>query len=149
MIWGCFSSSGVGNIIAIDGKMKSENYMHCLENEMLPSATKLFEKNDFIFQDDSAPCHRSKKVKKWHQENQVRQLVWPGNSPDLNPIENLWAILKQKVRNKEPKNKQQLINAINDSWEKEIPQETCQNLVLSMKRRIELVIAAKGGHIKY
>ena len=50
---------------------------------------------------DLAPCHTSKKVTKFFADNDIRVLEWPGNSPDLNPIENLWAIIKQRLRGKD------------------------------------------------
>ena len=53
--------------------------------------------NTIIFMQDGAPCHRSKIVKKFLEENHVTTLDWPGNSPDLNPIENLWAKMKDLV----------------------------------------------------
>ena len=51
-----------------------------------------------IFQQDLAPCRAAKKVKKVFQENQMKVLEWPGNSPDLNPIENLRVIVKNRLR---------------------------------------------------
>ena len=51
-----------------------------------------------IFQDDNDPKHRSKVVTKWKEENNIISLDWPSNSPDLNPIENIWALLKNKVK---------------------------------------------------
>ena len=53
---------------------------------MIPSRNLLFEGNDFIFQDDSAPIPKAKKVKQWMEKNHIEQLEWPSNSPDLNPI---------------------------------------------------------------
>jgi transposase len=46
------------------------------------------------FQHDLVPCHNSKAVKKFNQENKISMLNWPVNSADMNPIENLWRILK-------------------------------------------------------
>ena len=54
------------------------------------------------FQQDSAPCHRAKSVTNWFQTKNVRMLKWPENSPDLNPIENLWTLIKKKVFTSNP-----------------------------------------------
>ena len=48
--------------------------------------------------DDSAPCHRTKSLREWHEINSISRVDWPGNSPDLKPIENLWSLLKFKMR---------------------------------------------------
>ena len=149
MVWGCFSSLGVGHLKIIDGTMNSDSYINVLAQKMLPSANQMFLGRNFVFQDDSAPCHRSKKTKNWLAENKVVVLDWPGNSPDLNPIENMWAILKQKVRQQMPKTKIELVAAIKNAWYKQISPELCQKLVQSMPKRIEQVIANKGGHTKY
>ena len=76
-------------------------------------------------------------------------LDWPRNSPDLNPIENLWAILKQKVRQQMPKAKIELIAAIKNAWYKQISPELCQKFAQSMPKRIEQVVVNKDGHTKY
>ncbi len=86
-----------------------ENQRHCTR---LPrnfgalhasSADQLFEDADFIFQQDLAPAHTAKSTKSWFNDHGVGVLDWPANSPDLNPIENLWDIVKGKMRNKRPK----------------------------------------------
>ena len=48
--------------------------------------------------DYSARSHRTAIIDQWHRENSIKRIDWPGNSPDLNPIENLWSILKSKLR---------------------------------------------------
>ncbi len=70
---------------------------------MLPSAVQLFKDADLIFQLDLAPAHTAKSTKSWLNDHGVGVLDWPANSPDLNPIENLWGIVK-KMRNKRSKN---------------------------------------------
>ena len=71
-------------------------------------------------------------------------------SPDLNPIENLWNHLDSQVRKRKPvpRSKQELIEVVQDEWRK-ITIETCHHLILSMPNQIKAVIKAKGGHTKY
>jgi transposase len=73
---------------------------------------------------------------------------WPANSPDLNPIENVWAVLKLNVRKRRPCTVKQLVRAIYKEW-KELSVEYAQALVSSMTRRVKEVITAQGDHIMY
>ena len=73
------------------------------------------------FQRDGAPCHQTKAVKKWLDDNGFQILgPWPGNSPDLNPIENCWVILKQKVAARNPSSLSHLKLGVKEIWIKEI-----------------------------
>ena len=119
MIWSCFSNEGLGKIHICKGNMDTRAYIETLELNLFQSAEKM-GLQEFLFIDDSAPCHRSKAVKEWIHENKISQISWPGNSPDLNPIENLWAILKHRVRRKPNTTKQQLLENIKNFWENDI-----------------------------
>ncbi|KAK7910412.1 hypothetical protein WMY93_015096 [Mugilogobius chulae] len=70
------------------------------------------------------------------------------NSPDLNVIENLWAIVKRKIRDRKPTKLDQLKQNIATAWEA-VSAETCDKLVKSMPRRLQAVIQAKGAAKKY
>ncbi len=75
---------------------------------MLPSADQLFKDADFIFSRIWHLPTTAKSTKSWLNDHGVGVLDWPANSPDLNPIENLWGIVKRKMRNKRPKNADEL-----------------------------------------
>ncbi|GFX75486.1 transposable element Tcb2 transposase [Trichonephila clavipes] len=80
----------------------------------------------------------------------IQRLVWPAHSPDLNPIENVWDALGRQVagRNYPPTNKNTLIRALTEEWDK-LPQQLLDNVVQSLVRRVECCITLHGGHIPY
>ena len=88
------------------------------------------------------------KEAEWKGRLQV--MDWPSQSPDLNPIEHLWAYIKRNLRKrtKKPSSLNQLFDFILDEW-KAIPSQILVNLIDSMPRRIEAVIKNKGGHTKF
>ncbi len=147
MIWAAMSSAGVGPLCFLKSTVNAAIYQEILEHFMLPSADKLYGDADFIFQQDLAPAHTAKGTKSWFNDHGVTVLDWPANSPDLNPIENLWGIVKRKMRDTRPNNADDL-KAVKETWAS-IPPQQCHKLITSMPRRIEAVIKAKGAPTKY
>ncbi len=115
---------------------------------MLLSADQLFKDADFIFQQHLAPAHTAKSTKSWLNDHDVDVLDWPANSPDLNPIVNLWGVVKSKMRDTRPNNADDLKATIKATWASITP-EQCHRLITSMPRRIDAVIHAKGGPAKF
>ena len=150
MFWGSFSFNGVGSLYPVSGMMNADKYIDVIQHKVVRDMQTAFPDGRGIFQQDLAPCHAAKKVKKVFQENQIKVLEWPGNSPDLNPIENLWAIIKNQLRSKDCSNLTRLIEAVIAIWfhDEEIA-KSCQNLVCSMPKRVKQVLKNKGGHISY
>ena len=148
MVWGAMSAAGVGPLCFIKGRVNAASYQEILEHFMLPSAEKLYGDEDFIFQHDLAPAHSAKTTGKWFTDHGITVLNWLANSPDLNPIENLWDIVKRKLRDARPNTLDELKAAIEASWASIRPQQ-CHRLIASMPRRIEAVISAKGFLTKY
>lgn len=147
MVWGCFSWFGVGPIYWIKDIMTAGVYVHLLENVMLPFAEEEMPLK-WVFQQDNDPKHTSRRAKAWFAENNIDVMVWPSQSPDLNPIENLWADVKKAVSLKRPSNKEELWRVVEIAW-KSIDIDTCKKLVNSMPRRCEQVIRNKGFSTKY
>ena len=85
---------------------------------------------------------------KFLNENVPNLMDWPANSPDLNPIKNLWNIVKRNVEKRMPQNQQDLSHFMVEEWNA-IPKTTLINLVQSMKCRCDLVIKSNGERISY
>ncbi len=147
-IWAAMSSAGVGPLCFLKSTVNAAIYQEILEHFMLPSADKLYGDADFIFQQDLAPAHTAKGTKSWFNDHGVTVLDWPANSPDLNLIENLWGIVKRKMRDTRPNNADELKATVKETWAS-IPPQQCHKLITSMPRRIEAVIKAKGAPTKY
>uniref|UniRef100_A0A3P8T2P1 Tc1-like transposase DDE domain-containing protein n=1 Tax=Amphiprion percula TaxID=161767 RepID=A0A3P8T2P1_AMPPE len=137
-IWGCLSMDGTGQI-----------QLATMKNSLFPSAGKVFlASNDWIFQQDNAPCHTARSDKAWMENQNIGTMPWPAQSPFLNPIENLWKIIKRKMENQKPKNKANLFEYAQQEWAA-MTAELCQKLVESMPRCMAAVIRSNGCAIKY
>lgn len=151
MAWGCFTWWNLGPLVKIDGIMKKEDYLSLLRDN-LPDVVDecVYPVDEIVFQHDGDPKHTAIIVKKWLADQQFQTMQWPAQSPDLNPIENLWAIVKRMLSHYEraPTNMAELWERVNTEWAK-IPPQTIQNLVESMPKRIESVLANKGLWTKY
>ena len=151
-VWGGFTWKRVGSLDPIEGMMNTDKYIDVLKRRAFPDLKRAFPGENGIFQQDLAPCHSSRKTVKFFQENQVSVLDWPGNSPNLNPIENLWAIVtgKCRLRKTDCTTSRKLVEAIIYIWyhDDEIL-EKCKKLVESMPTRVNDLLKPKGGHIKY
>ncbi len=146
LMWGCMSAAGVGELHFIDGIMNSQMYCSILKEKMIPSLHALGRRA--LFQHDNDPKHTSKATVGFLKKNRVKMIQWPSMSPDLNPIEHLWGILKRQVEHHSPSSIQSLKEVILEEWKK-IDLAKCRQLVLSMPRRLGAVIKNHGGHTKY
>ena len=131
--------------------MNAAQYLHVLQSRMLPQLMEWYRSvNDCVYMHDGAPCHQARVVKAYLNTESVNVLPWPGNSPDLNPLENVWGFVKARLAAATLNTKQELISALVKEW---VRDETfvsrIQKCIDSMPRRIQAVIAAKGGHTTY
>jgi hypothetical protein len=148
MVWGCFTASGVGHLHRIDGIMDAKMYKQILIHHMRPSVRDLFGNGHYIFQQDNDPKHTSNTVKTYIRNARLPVMDWPAQSPDLNPIENLWSILDKNTSARKCQSLEELYEHLKTAWYK-LPVEVLTNLADSMPARCRQVIASKGYPIKY
>ncbi len=100
--------------------------------------------------DDNAPGHAAKVTREKLTQLGIERLPWPPASPDLNPIENIWQIMKQNLQKYNPPitTIQRLQEAVQKEWE-DIDWVQILKLIETMPARIKAVIAAEGGHTQW
>jgi transposase len=149
-VWGCFSASGFGKLVCFQRNLDANFMCSIYEQGLLASARELFGEGniDWILQEDNDPKHRSKIAKKWKEENKVKVLPWPSMSPDQNPIENVWRLMKINIQKKKIKSVKGLKGELAKEWSRFSP-ELAEKLVDSMKRRVTALIDANGDYTMY
>uniref|UniRef100_A0A914UYA6 Tc1-like transposase DDE domain-containing protein n=1 Tax=Plectus sambesii TaxID=2011161 RepID=A0A914UYA6_9BILA len=132
MVWGCFSLTGIGPLHRINGIMNQVQYREILQEVMLPHARRNMLRG-WVLQQDNDPKHTVKSVKRWVTEKKLRLMEWPVQSPDLNPIENLWEEVERRLAGQKFRKPDNLFNALSREWAA-LPLQTLETLVKSMPR---------------
>lgn len=144
MVWGAIRRSGVGPLIRINGTVTAAGYLIIL-NEAVPQIQR---NRNFIWMQDNAPPHRAQTVQQFFAEHHITLLSWPPNSPDLNPIENVWGYITQNLPRSHITTPDQLWRRVQQFWSN-IHSELCQHLIDSMPARLEQVRQRNGGNTDY
>jgi len=147
MAWGGISQKGKTPLFCFTDIMNGPFYVSILQTYLLPAAQQMYGKN-WRLQQDNDPKHTSRVAKDFIVENKIRTIDWPSNSPDLNPIENMWYIVKNNVEKRMPRNINELKQFMTEEWDA-VPEATVQNLISSMKKRCEFVLEKNGDRILY
>ena len=150
MFWGGVSLGGRTELVALrEGNVNAVRYIaDILEPHVVPYAENFGA--DFIFMQDNARPHTAQITQNFLRHENIETMNWPANSPDLNPIENLWDMMGRRFRAlpNPPANLDELTVAISEIWN-DIDQADMRTLILSMRRRCEAVIQARGGNTRY
>lgn len=154
MAWACMSAKGPGDLIFIDDVnddgsmiMDGETYRSILKTYIQRNGTALAGRG-FVLQADNDPKHTAKATKELIAKKKWKILSWPSQSPDLNPIEHAFGLLKKKLRSQKPSSRAELKEMALKAW-KDIAPSEMKKLVHSLPRRLRAVIANNGYATKY
>ena len=147
MLWSCLTSKGLGALHNIQGRLNARGYIGILEQDLYSTLQDLeFNVEEVIFQQDNASVHSAKIVLDWFGRQLFCVLRWRAQSPDLNPIENVWASLKRRLNSYSTPP-----NGILQLWKRvqeiffSISVEECKRLYASMPDQLQLFWLQKGG----
>ena len=146
MVWGGFAGDTVGDLFQIQGTLNQHGYHNILQRHGILSGLRLLGPS-FVFQQDNDPKQISRLCKgyltKKKSDRVLHQMIWPPQSPDLNPIEMVWDQLDRRVKENQPTSAQLLWEVLQDGW-KTIPGDYIMKLI-EKPRVCKAVIKAKWG----
>jgi hypothetical protein len=118
MFWGCISYYGVGTLTPVVDNLNSEKYINILDENLWPVIAQHFPTSPYVFQEDNAPCHESRRTNQWKMQIDFPTLEWPPQSPHLNIIENVWKVIKTKVQRRidDIRNAEDLKTVVAEIW---------------------------------
>ena len=123
-VWGCMCRDGVGSLHVVDGRLNASAYIDLISPTLKDDGERIIGEN-FVFQQDGASCHTAEYSKKWFRREKISVLPWPSQSPDLNPIEHLWEVIKKKMDYTPVKNQTELKDLIFQTWNSITPDINC------------------------
>lgn len=147
-VWGAISRRGVAPLAIFQGIMDSVFYQRILEEHLLPFVRTVYP-DGHRFMQDNDPKHVSRSTRAWMEEHHVNHWPTPPESPDLNPIENMWHQVKEHLRkNVKPTSKDELVNAIDAFW-RTIEPELCNRYIGHLKKVLPAVVEKNGQATGY
>ena len=144
-IWGGISKRGATDLVIFTGILKKEFYVETiLRDTLLPYTKSVFPDGTYRFQQDNDPKHKSRLAINFIEQNNINYWPTPAESPDLNPIENLWHELKNHLRVRvKPKTKEELVDGIEHFWQN-LNAEKCTEYINHLQKVMPVVLERNG-----
>ena len=145
--FGAFSASGKSPLFFFSETLTTPLYVSILESTVLPAARGWCGGGHYL--QDRDPKHTAKLTQDWLRANVPEYITrgqWPPRSPDLNPIENAWALVAKRASLRQPKTLEELRHAVRLAWTEVMTQEYCTTLADSMGARLSKLRQLRGAH---
>lgn len=143
-VWAGISKNGTTDIAIFTGIMDSSGYQTIMREYLVPFIKRAYPRGHRLVMDND-PKHRSKSTSEWMETNGINHWPTPPESPDLNPIERLWAAMKYYIRRRvKPTKKEELTQGIREFWSTVTP-EMCRRYINRILKDAELIVANDGG----
>ena len=147
MVWGAIGKGFKSKLVICPRTVDGFGYRQVLrDSNFIPELNAIHGEGNWYFMQDGATPHTCRTSKQFVMKYTTSVSNWPANSPDLNPIEHLWSILKGRVHDENPETFDQFREIVIDAWNN-IPQEIIDHLVDSFKARLLKTALCKGQHI--
>lgn len=116
-VYGAFCEKSFGKLVIFTGILTAVRMLELYHTALLLTAKKFYgdDNSNWLLLEDNDPKHKSRLCNSWKEENGIQQMNWP-QSPDCNPIENVWAIIKARLRGKTLRNLKKLSTSIWRQW---------------------------------
>ena len=145
MVFGMISAAGTRLLVRLHDKINITVYKEILKKHSVPHLRTVINQLA-VFMQDNTPCHTVKSVKTFLSEVDVTVMRWPAQSPDMNPTENVWKLLNERAKEKNPRNVEELWTNLKVEWEK-ISVHECKTLIRSCSQKCKAVIESEGLHV--
>lgn len=150
MVWGGICSDARTELVIVDRRLTAARYIEEILQDHVVAFVDFIGREDFLLMHDNARAHVAAEVELYLSAVGIRRLPWPARSPDMNPIEHVWDMVKRRIRAQPnpPETLRELRDAVVAAWD-DIPQVTLRSMLQSMPDRMQAVIKARGGNTRY
>ena len=154
MAHGCISGTTKGPLFVFEkelGKVNAQVYTQYVLPGMYKHLREMKHEGGFlrsIIMEDNASQHTAKLTTQIDLQNHIIKMTWPAYSPDLNPIENVWRLLKNRIGKRFPRTDQEVRQFLEEEWAT-LTVDDFVHYIKEMPKRVQAVIAARGGSTKW